>query len=206
MRTHMGALLQAGLALKLNQLKRAVGDYASDRAVQGQSIVASFAVAAGLYAAAGIFVIGALFIGVVALFRYLEIKYGMFEALGGCAGALLILAAISAAIASSHLKRPAASFPALGARLGHAMSTNPIIPKQDQPKQRIAAAARQKAADKIRDASPSLLERVTPETVTSKAGLVAVAGLLAWALARRRQIAQLQRSAHPAGKRSRARA
>ena len=42
-------LLRTGLALKIRQIKLATRSYLRDRAAQGQGIVASYAVAAGLY-------------------------------------------------------------------------------------------------------------------------------------------------------------
>jgi len=48
-------LLRSGLALKLNQVKRATRSYLRDRTNQATSTAASYAVAAGLFAAAGIF-------------------------------------------------------------------------------------------------------------------------------------------------------
>ena len=51
------ALVRTGLALKLNQVKRATSSYIRDRSEQTQGIAVSYAVAAGLYAAAGVFLI-----------------------------------------------------------------------------------------------------------------------------------------------------
>ena len=53
-------LLRTGLALKLNQVKRATRSYLRDRTNQATSTATSYAVAAGLFAAAGIFLIAAL--------------------------------------------------------------------------------------------------------------------------------------------------
>lgn len=199
MRAQMSALLQAGLALKMNQFKRAVDAYIGDRAAQGQGLAVSYAIGAGLYAAAGIFLIAACLVAIIALFRWLEIKYGMFEAFVACGGLLLLLAAICAGIAASRLKRPVRQIPGLTARLDLAMKTNPVIPRQDQPKLRVAAAARQQRAQAARGPSADLLQRVTPETFRSKAGLAMVATLLGWALARRRSVARVKRShrVHP---------
>ncbi len=56
-----GGVLRAGLALKLNQVKRATQSYLRDRTDQATGTATSYAVAAGLFAAAGIFLIAALF-------------------------------------------------------------------------------------------------------------------------------------------------
>src|ERR1035437_5064652 len=79
-------LLRTGLALKIRQIKWAMRSYLRDRAAQGQGIVASYAVAAGLYAAAGIFLIAACLVGLTALFRWIEMNYGLFQAFGAVGG------------------------------------------------------------------------------------------------------------------------
>ena len=48
-------LLRAGLELKLNQVKRATGSYLRDRTDQATGTLAGYAVAAGLFAASGVF-------------------------------------------------------------------------------------------------------------------------------------------------------
>ena len=82
-------LPRIGLALKIRQIRLATRSYLRDRAAQGQGIVASYAVAAGLYAAAGIFLIAACLVGVTALFRWIEMNYGLFQAFGAVGGLLL---------------------------------------------------------------------------------------------------------------------
>ena len=106
-------LLRTGLALKLNQIKRATSSYLRDRTNQATGTATSYAVAAGLFAAAGIFLIAALLVGATALFRWIEIKYGLFQAFGAVGGLLVVIAAICAGVASSRLKRPAPQFPSL---------------------------------------------------------------------------------------------
>ncbi len=49
----------------------------------------SYAIAAGLFAAAGIFLIAACLVGTMALFRWIAIHYGQFWAFGAI-GALLV--------------------------------------------------------------------------------------------------------------------
>ena len=48
-------LLGAGVELKVNQIKRATKSYFRDRTNQATSTLTSYAIAAGLFAAAGIF-------------------------------------------------------------------------------------------------------------------------------------------------------
>jgi len=106
-------LLRAGLALKLSQIKLASRSYLRDRANQAIDTAASYAVAAGLFAAAGIFLIAACLVGVTALFRWIEIRYGLFPAFGAVGALLLLIAAICAAMAAGRLKRPPPDFPSL---------------------------------------------------------------------------------------------
>ena len=103
-------LLRAGLALKLNQIKRATRSYLRDRTNQATGTVTSYAIAAGLFAAAGVFLLAACLVGVIALFRWIEIKYGMFPAFGAVGALLLVIAAICAALAASTAQAPAAAF------------------------------------------------------------------------------------------------
>ena len=53
------SLLRTGLALKFSQIKLATRSYLRDRTNQATGTVASYATAAGLFAAAGIFLIAA---------------------------------------------------------------------------------------------------------------------------------------------------
>jgi hypothetical protein len=188
------ALLRTGLALKLNQVKRATESYTRDRVEQGQGAVASYAVAAGLYAAAGIFAIALLLVGVTALFRWVELTYGLFQAFGVVAAILLVLAIACALLAASRLKQPARRFPSLSSRLRVAISATP----GKHPPTPVAQA---------RDTATGILsEPATPASATlqfkpsrprtssfslpgqAKAGLVMAATLAAWAMARRRSI------------------
>ena len=98
-------LLRAGLALKLSQIKLATRSYVRDRTDQATDTAASYAVAAGLFAAAGIFLIAACLVGVTALFRWIEIRYGLFPAFGAV-GALLLLIAAVVAMLTRRLRLP----------------------------------------------------------------------------------------------------
>ena len=89
-------LLRAGMGLKLNQIKLATRSYLRDRTDQATDTVDSYAIAAGLFAAAGIFLIAACLVGTVALFRWIEINYGRFWAFGAVGALLLVIAAICA--------------------------------------------------------------------------------------------------------------
>src|ERR1700761_2478502 len=54
-----GDLLRAGFEMKLNRVKRATSSYMRDRANQATGKATSYAVAAGLYAVAGVFMLAA---------------------------------------------------------------------------------------------------------------------------------------------------
>lgn len=112
-----GDMLRAGLELKLARVKRATNSYLRDRTRQATGSVTSYAVAAGLFAAAGIFLIAACLVGLTALFRWIELKYGLFPAFGVLGGLLVLLTAICAGIAMLRLRRRAPHYPSLASRL-----------------------------------------------------------------------------------------
>jgi hypothetical protein len=188
-----GGALRAGLAIKLNQVKRATNSWVRDRTDQATGSATSYAVAGGLYAAAGIFVIAALLVGATALFRWIEIRYGQFYAFGATGGSLVAIAAICAGMAAARMKRPTREFPSLGSRLRVAIKANPVKPA------RVMAATN--TATAILRAPPTPVTRThrTPgrrwppaatESRNIQAGLVVAATLLGWAAARRRQQAR----------------
>jgi hypothetical protein len=185
-----GGLLRAGLALKVNQIKRATSSYLRDRTNQATGTATSYAIAAGLFAASGVFLVAALLVGVTALFRWIELNYGLFQAFGAVGGLLVVIAAICAGVASSRLKLPAPHFPSLSSRLRVAVKANPIKPARVE-------AARNTAASVLR-------EPATPETGANRGprksrpgsswdnrnvhtGLIVAATLLGWAVVRRQQ-------------------
>jgi Putative Actinobacterial Holin-X, holin superfamily III len=181
-------LLRAGIGLKLNQIKLATRSYARDRANQASGTLASYAIAAGLFVAAGFFLITALLVGAMALFRWVEIHYGEFWAFGAVGGLLTIIAAICTGLAASRLKQPSPHFPSLTSRLRVAIKANPLQPDQVE-------AARDTAASIL--LAPSEPPRVrrrrrSPpgDSRQMQAGLILMATLLGWAAARRRQQAR----------------
>jgi hypothetical protein len=190
-------LLRTGLALKVNQIKRAASSYAHDRAEQGQGIVASYAAAAGLYAAAGVFLIAALLVGVTALFRWIEINYGTFQAFGAIGGLLFLIAIVCASLAASKLARPARKFPSLTSRLRVAIKANPVQTgplKADGAKPDRVESARDTAAAILSSpAEPLAANSYNPRTTrrasrgspNGRAALIVVATLMGWAMARR---------------------
>jgi len=182
-------LLRAGMGLKLNQIKLATRSYLRDRTNQATGTVASYAVAAGLFAAAGIFLIAACIVGIMALFRWVEINYGQFWAFGAVGALLVAIAAICAGLAAMKLKRPPPRFPTLTSRLRVAIKANPL--KSDQ-----IEAARDTAAE-ILTAPAAPVTRTNrkrrPHRRSNRnvqAGLILLAAALGWAATRRRQQAR----------------
>ncbi|WP_441240278.1 phage holin family protein [Tardiphaga sp. 768_D3_N2_1] len=188
------ALVRTGLTLKLNQVKRATSSYIRDRSEQTQGIAVSYAVAAGLYAAAGVFLIATLLVGAAALFRWVELRYGLFQAFGATGGLLLVLAALFAVLAASRLKRPAKQFPSLGSRLRVAINASP-----GKHEQTISAAPHRVAAPNEFRPSTRPVQPLQ-SSGSAKAGLVLAATLAGWAFARRRSLAQPAPARRPASK------
>lgn len=178
-------LVRIGLGLKLNQIKLATRSYLRDRTSQATGTVASYAIAAGLFATAGIFLIAACLVGLTALFRWVEINYGLFQAFGVVGGSLLLIAIICAGCATIKLKRRPPHFPSLTSRLRVAVSgtvTDPdkieamLVPSASRPRlNRGDPMRRRGAAWNNRDVH---------------AGLILAATLLGWAAARRRRQAR----------------
>ncbi len=189
----LSGLLRTGLALKLSQIKLATQSYLRDRTGQATDTLASYAVAAGLFAAAGIFLIAACLVGATALFRWIEINYGLFQAFGAVGGLLLVIAAICAAAAASKLKRKPPHFPSLTSRLRVAIKANPVRPDQIEAVRDTAEAillspsSPATAAHRQRRRAAS---RAGRDTRNIKAGLILTATLLGWAAVRRQQQAR----------------
>ena len=179
-------LLRAGVGLKLNQIKRATRSYLRDRTNQATGTVTSYAVAAGLFAAAGIFLIAACLVGADALFRWVEIHYGLFQAFGAVGALLVLIAAVCAGLAVMKLKRPPPRFPSLTSRLRVAIKANPIKSGQIEDARETARA---------NPAAPMARKRaMRPRSAGIDGNIqasLAVAGLLlGWVAARRRQQAR----------------
>jgi len=125
-----GELLRVGLEHRLNRVRRATQSYMRDRARQATGTVTSYAAAAGLFAVAGIFLIAACLVGLTALFRWVEMKYGLFTAFGVIGGILVAVAAICAVIGAIKLRRPTPHYPSLASRLRVAIAA-PVAQEPD---------------------------------------------------------------------------
>ena len=179
------ALLRAGLALKTSQIKRAVGSYGRDRANQGKNVVITYAISAGLFAASGIFLVAALLVGLAALFRWIQLSYGEPAAFGAIAAILLALTGLclifGKLFGKRRLKSPADQFPSLASRLRVAVKANPI--KLELVKQTASAKlpTLQPHVRPIRAA-----KHRSPQSKEIRAGLLATAMLVGWAITRNR--------------------
>lgn len=189
------ALVRTGLALKLSQVKRATSSYVHDRAEQTQGAAVSYAVAAGLYAAAGIFLIATLLVGATALFRWVELRYGLFQAFGATGGLLLALAILCGGLAAARLRKPARQFPSLSSRLRVAIAGKPANSQpvaRDSATSASVASARPAAASEFKPSTRPTSSAHDGATGNGpvKAGLVLAATMAGWALARRHRLSQ----------------
>jgi MFS family permease len=187
------SLLRAALALKLARIKLATRSYLRDRTRQAAGTVSSYAIAAGLFAAAGIFLIAACLIGITALFRWIEINYGMFWAFGVVGALLLVIAAICAAVAVGKLKPRPPHFPSLTSRLRVAVKASPVKSAQIETARDTAAAVLQAPsapAARANRGGPKIELRPAMDSRAMGAGLIVVGTLLGWAAARRRHQAR----------------
>ncbi|MDB5624224.1 MAG: conserved rane protein of unknown function [Tardiphaga sp.] len=205
----VGALLRAGLALKLTQVKLAATSYVEDRTDHGKDVVKAYAIGAGFYAAAGLFLVAALLVAVGALFHYIEITYGSYTAFAVAGGVLVLLAIVAAAIAAVKIKPPVAKYPGLMDRLrvaitgkrvkssllpsgaigASAAATQPVSKRAAEsraakPTRNAIDAARSTAAEVLR--SPTFAPKIPQGTpAITKAGAALAVTMLGWALARR---------------------
>lgn len=178
-------LLRAGLGLKLNQIKLATRSYLRDRTSQATGTVTSYAIAAGLFAAAGVFLIASCRVGMTALFRWIEINYGVFYAFGVVGGLLLLIAIVCAGFAAAKLKRRPPHFPSLTSRLRVAM----IGTVTDSDKIKAALAPSPSRTHPGRT-SPMTRRGAPWNNSDVRAGLILAAILLGWAATRRRRQAK----------------
>jgi hypothetical protein len=182
-------LLRAGIGLKLNQVKLATRSYLRDRTHQATGTITSYAIAGGLFAAAGIFLTAACLVGAMALFRWIAINYGQFWAFGAIGALLVTIAAICAGLAAAKLRRKAPRFPSLTSRLRVAVKASSLEPDQIEAAEGTARSVLQArpappASSRGRRRSPSR------DTRHMQAGLILLATLLGLAATRRRRQAQ----------------
>jgi hypothetical protein len=118
-------MILGGLTQKFDRAKGATESYLNDRVEQTEEAAISYAVAAGLYAAAGVFAIATLLVIITAGFRWIELRYGLFYAFAASGALLLVFIALSVGLAVRRLNRPAKKIPSLGSRLRVAITSSP---------------------------------------------------------------------------------
>jgi Putative Actinobacterial Holin-X, holin superfamily III len=185
MLTPANSLLRAGIGLKLSQIKLATRSYLRDRTNQATGTMTSYAIAAGLFAAAGIFLIAASLVGTVALYRFIAIHYGQFWAFGAIGALLVTIAAICAGVAAARLRQPSPQFPTLTSRLRVAIKANPLERHQIDAA-RDAAASVLLAPSAPPSQARARRSRPARNNRNIQAGLIVMATLLGWAATRRR--------------------
>jgi hypothetical protein len=180
-------LLRTGLALKTSQIKLATRSYLRDRTNQATATITSYVLAAALLAAAAIFLLAACLVGITALFRWIEINYGLFDAFGVVGALLLVIAAICAALGTSKLKPRKPQFPSLTSRLRVAIKASPLKSGQIEAARDTAAAILDAPSAPVARASgrPGRREPARDRQALG-IGLVLAATLLGWAAVRRR--------------------
>jgi hypothetical protein len=184
------SLLRAGIGLKLSQIKLATRSYLRDRTNQATGTMTSYAIAAALFAAAGIFLIAACLVGTVALYLWIAIHYGQFWGFGAIGALLVTIAAICAGLAAARLRQPPPHFPTLTSRLRVAIKANPLEPGQidaarDTAASILLAPSAPPSGTRARRSRPGRNNR------NIQAGLIVMATLLGWAATRRRSHARL---------------
>jgi MFS family permease len=153
---------------KVDQAKRATGTYLRDQVEQTRTQAVSYVVAAGLFAAAAVFLIAAVLVGITAGFRWIEIHYGLFEAFGALAALLSTLVVLLIVLAIYRLKRPPKRIVPLSSRLRVAISASPST-DEVAPAATLASLSL-RGSQRGRNAIP----------------LVVASSLIGWALMRRR--------------------
>ncbi len=181
-------LLRVGLRLKLNQVKRATRSYLRDRTDQATGIATSYAVAAGLFAVAGIFLVAACLVGIIALYRWVAINYGEFWGFGAAGALLVAIAVICAGLAAMKLRRAPPQFPSLASRLRVAVAANPLKSGQIDPTRDTARSA--SAAPTYSPRTQNAPSRGFRLDRNVQTGLAVAGILLGLAVARRRQQAR----------------
>lgn len=178
--------LRAALALKLSHIQLATRSYLRDRTKQATGTITGYAVAIGLFGAAGLLLIAACLVGATALFRWIEVSYGRFPAFGAIGALLLLAAAICAVLAIIFIKRAPPAFPSLASRLRVAFRANPVLPGGRQPVPNTASS--NIPTDTVRRSRS--VPRPGSDGRQVSAGLILVATMLGWAAARRWQQAR----------------
>ena len=183
-------LLRAGIGLKLSQIKLATRSYLRDRTNQTTGTLTSYAIAAGLFVSAGIFLVAAGLVGAMALYRWIAIHYGQFWAFGAIGALLVVFAAICAGLAAAKLRRPQQHFPSLSSRLRVAIKANPLEPDQIEAARDTAESILLAPSAAPSGARARRRSGAGRDNRNMQAGLILMTTLLGWAAMRRRRQAR----------------
>ena len=119
-------LIRAALAYKASNIQHAGQAYVRDQASRSKSAFVSYLVGACFFLGAAIFAIVAILIGAAALFRFIEMRYGLFEAFGAAGGAMIVGALICLAIGLTKLNGKSRHVVPLASRVRVAAHSHPI--------------------------------------------------------------------------------
>ncbi len=123
-------MVMGSLSHKLNATKAAGRSYVDDRVTQTEQKLISFAVAAGLFAAAVIFLVAALILGTVALFSWIELRYGALYGFAAIAALLALISITCLVIGTYQREKPAKRVIPLATRLRVAVTASPLSEQQ----------------------------------------------------------------------------
>ena len=129
--------LGPGFEIVSRRVTRAVKSYVRDQLKHGQRLMVSWAAAGGLFAVAALFTVGLVVVGLLALFSFLRLHFGLFESYGLIAGLLLIVVLLLSGVAMWVLRRRPPPSPALTSRLR--VATRAPIPARATGDARVSA-------------------------------------------------------------------
>jgi hypothetical protein len=109
--------LGSGLEIVSKRAARAIRSYGLDQLRYGRGLVVTWAVAAGLFAVAGVFVIGIFVVGLMALFSFVRLYVGLFESYAFIVGLLFLLVLLLSFVAMWLVRRPTPQTPSLTSHL-----------------------------------------------------------------------------------------
>jgi hypothetical protein len=109
--------LGPGLEIVSKRATLAIKSYARDRIRHGRGLLVLWAVAGGLFILAGLFAIGIVIAGLIALFSFLRLHFGLFESYSLIAGILFLFVLSLSFVAIWLVRRPTPQFPSLTSRL-----------------------------------------------------------------------------------------
>src|SRR3569623_361960 len=158
-------LIRAALAYKAANIQHAGQAYVRDQASRSKSAFVSYLFGVCFFLGAAIFAIVAVLIGAAALFRFIEMRYGLFEAFGAAGGAMVVVALICLAIGVTKMNIKSGHIVPLASRVRVAAHSHPIT------------------RENVQDAAGALVDRKHRSTTF---GLALAGTLLSYLVLRRR--------------------